>query len=121
MPSLDSQVSLIESAYASCHLDPTDTPYFECHGTGTVAGDSVETSAIANVLNKRNRKKNRPVYIGSVKTNVGHMEASSGLGALIKMVKTLEHLQLAPSLNLEQVNSALDLSHKGLTVLQPVQ
>ena len=118
MPSLDAQVALIESAYASCSLDPQDTAYFECHGTGTIAGDSIETGSIASVLNRYNRGKSRPAHIGSVKTNLGHMEATAGLGALVKVIKMLEHQQIPPNLNIERVNSVLDLTMKKLEVLQ---
>ena len=90
MPSLKAQVSLIQSAYTSCHLDPRNTTYFECHGTDTIAENEIESSAIANVLNEHDRKGYRPAYIESVKTNVDHMEATDDLGALIKVIKMLE-------------------------------
>ncbi|OGM45562.1 hypothetical protein ABOM_006485 [Aspergillus bombycis] len=80
-PDVLSQESLMRTAYSNANIsDISQTPYFECHGTGTAMGDSVEPSAIARVT------KGNSVYIGSVKPNVGHSEGASGITSVIKTV-----------------------------------
>ncbi len=94
-------------------MDPRDTPYVEAHGTGTVAGDTIEIAAIANTF-CRNRKK--PLFVGSVKTNLGHLESASGLAAVIKTVLALENGLIPPHLNFEVPKEGLFLEERNITV-----
>ncbi|KAE8306529.1 hypothetical protein BDV41DRAFT_585593 [Aspergillus transmontanensis] len=90
-PDVLSQECLIRAAYRNANInDISKTTYFECHGTGTVVGDSVELSAIANVT------KGSSVFIGSTKPNVGHSEGSSGITSVIKAVLSLERQVIPP-------------------------
>ncbi|KAL2703944.1 Highly reducing polyketide synthase ClaI [Penicillium crustosum] len=90
-PSVDAQVACIKRAYAKAGIeDYSQTGYLECHGTGTPIGDAVETTAIANVF-AQSRDDSRPLIIGSVKSNIGHSEAASGLSGLIKSVMAIEN------------------------------
>lgn len=76
-PNSAAQEDLIRFAYSSANLDPDDTGYVEAHGTGTLAGDKAEIDAIGKVFGNRNPEN--PLYIGSVKGNIGHLENASGI------------------------------------------
>jgi acyl transferase domain-containing protein len=95
LPSPEAQEALIRSTYAGAGLRFDDTQYFEAHGTGTQAGDPRETSAIGAVF-AENREE--PLYVGSVKTNIGHLEGSSGLAGIIKTVLALESQKIPPNM-----------------------
>jgi acyl transferase domain-containing protein len=116
-PCSDAQRNLIKATYARAGLDPLDTTVVEAHGTGTKIGDPAEARAIGEAMG-RGRKTS--LYVGSVKTNLGHTEAASGLAAVIKMVLALEHRQIPPSLNFEKANPEIDLSGLGLQVRMPL-
>ncbi|KAK3358219.1 hypothetical protein B0T25DRAFT_477401 [Lasiosphaeria hispida] len=113
LPSATAQQALIKSAYAMAGLDPGDTDYFEAHGTGTAAGDPVETSAIAETLGTR-RSPDRPLFIGSIKTNIGHMEGAAGLAGLVKAVYALEKGQIPASLWFDTPNPKIKLDEWNL-------
>ena len=93
LPSGPAQQQLIRSTYASVSLDPSDVGYVEAHGTGTVAGDLTEMDVIEKVF-CTNRK--HPLFVGSIKANVGHLESTSGLAGVIKTLLILEK-SLVPS------------------------
>lgn len=99
LPNGTAQEQLMRSAYASVLLDPCDVGYVEAHGTGTVAGDVTEMDAIERFFCK-NRKY--PLYVGSIKANVGHLESTSGLAGVIKAILVLEKgmVPSTPSLKL---------------------
>ena len=83
MPNRDSQEDLIRSVYSAAGLVTSDTAYVESHGTGTLAGDSAEASALGAVFGHREAAEIRnPVYIGSLKSNIGHLEGASGVVSL---------------------------------------
>ncbi|KAL5040990.1 hypothetical protein BDW71DRAFT_212552 [Aspergillus fruticulosus] len=111
-PSEEAQVALMRDCYRRAGLDYRDTQYLEAHGTGTSTGDPIECRAIATVF-KDSRSPDQPLRIGSVKTNVGHTEAVSGLASLIKVVMALEKGKIPPSINFEKPspNIALDKWH----------
>ena len=98
MPNPDAQERLLESAYADAGVDPRELAYVEAHGTGTVAGDPQEARAIGRVL-ARGRSAGNPLPIGSVKTNVGHLEPASGMAGLLKAVLSLRHRAIPASLH----------------------
>ncbi|KAK2052272.1 ketoacyl-synt-domain-containing protein, partial [Colletotrichum caudatum] len=108
-PSKTAQVSLIKEAYARAGLDPRDTSYVEAHGTGTGAGDPIETSAIAEAMKKPRGPEDEPLWIGSVKANIGHLEAASGIASVVKCVLMMENKVIFPNRNLVKVNSKIDL------------
>ncbi|KAJ0333662.1 hypothetical protein KNSL1_013742, partial [Colletotrichum chrysophilum] len=82
MPTAEAQSSLMNRLYTEAGLDPGATRYFEAHATGTAVGDPIEMSAINSVFSKRLSAEN-PMYVGSVKTNVGHLEGAAGLAGLL--------------------------------------
>ncbi|KID93461.1 ketoacyl-synt-domain-containing protein, partial [Metarhizium majus ARSEF 297] len=100
-PSADGQEGVIRQACARAGLSPADTDYVEAHGTGTAVGDPIEVEAISRVfINDRDR----PISIGSVKTNLGHSEATSGITSVIKVVLAMEKGAIPPTINLETIN-----------------
>ncbi|GFR25333.1 fatty acid synthase, partial [Trichonephila clavata] len=103
-PSYEMQKRLIQEVYEECKLSPSQISYVEAHGTGTIAGDPVEVSAIADVLCSG---REEPLWIGSVKSNMGHAEAASGLCAVIKVLICMEKGMLAPNLHFNKPNLAI--------------
>ncbi|POS74158.1 polyketide synthase-3 [Diaporthe helianthi] len=117
LPDGAAQQDLIRECYERAGLDPRDTAVVEAHGTGTIAGDPIEAKAIGRSFRwEGTGPSGTPVLIASVKTNLGHTEAASGLAALIKMAKSVEYGQVAPSLNFERANPSIDLDALRLEV-----
>ncbi|KAL2166565.1 hypothetical protein VTG60DRAFT_2512 [Thermothelomyces hinnuleus] len=114
-PSGEAQEALVRDCYRRAGLDPAHTAYFEAHGTGTPTGDPIEVAAIASVF-KDSRPDGQPLRIGSVKTNIGHTEAASGVAAVIKVALALEKGQIPPSINFETPNPKLHLNEWKLKV-----
>ncbi|KAK8075464.1 Beta-ketoacyl synthase [Apiospora hydei] len=112
-PSLQAQEALIRGCYAKAGLDPRDTQYFEAHGTGTQAGDTIEAQAIASVFGSRTE----PLLIGSIKTNIGHTEAASGLASIIKTALALKKGVIPPTINFEKPNPKLSLEDWNLSLV----
>ncbi|KAK7936648.1 polyketide synthase [Apiospora aurea] len=101
-PSVDGQVAVIRSAYATSQLEPRDIDYVECHGTGTAIGDPIEVEALRRCFSKDDRGS--PLVIGSVKPNFGHSEAASGLTSVIKVALALRHAKIPPTYGVKQLN-----------------
>ncbi|TMQ02595.1 MAG: acyltransferase domain-containing protein, partial [Deltaproteobacteria bacterium] len=97
-PSSASQAAVVRAACLDAGVSPHDVQYLEAHGTGTIVGDPVEVAAAAAVL-QHGRDANRPLRIGSVKTNIGHAEAAAGIAGLIKVALAIEHRLLPASLH----------------------
>ena len=106
---------MIESTYRSAGLDPLDTAFVEAHGTGTAAGDPVEAEAIARAFNGK-RKADKPLYIGAVKTNIGHLESASGIAALVKTIFVLEEGVIPPNRNFVKPKKEIPLEEWKLKV-----
>lgn len=118
LPSQESQQNLIETVYRSAGIAPEALAFVEAHGTGTKIGDPIEAAAIGEGLGRR---RSAPLPIGSVKSNIGHLEAASGLASLLKASLALEH-RLAPrSLFTEERNTAIAFDELNLSPLtQPL-
>ncbi|KAI8237061.1 Highly reducing polyketide synthase alt5 [Colletotrichum sp. SAR 10_99] len=108
MPTAEAQSSLMNRLYTEAGLDPGATRYFEAHATGTAVGDPIEMSAINSVFSKRLSAEN-PMYVGSVKTNVGHLEGAAGLAGLLKSVYILESGIIPKNLWFEKWNPQVQL------------
>ncbi|KAH8730005.1 hypothetical protein GQ44DRAFT_673662 [Phaeosphaeriaceae sp. PMI808] len=106
-PNPSSQAMLIRQAYARAGLDMWPTRYFEAHGTGTPVGDPIEASAIGSVFDKIRTPSDR-LYIGCVKSNIGHAEGASGLASVIKSVLILENAMIPPNANFERLNPKIE-------------
>ncbi|KAL1850583.1 Type I Iterative PKS [Paecilomyces lecythidis] len=120
-PSQAAQIELMHETYRRAGLNPNDTQYFEAHGTGTPTGDAIEARSIEAVFGPRNTGRTRPLYIGSVKTSLGHTEAASGIAALVKAVLALEKGQIPPNVNFEKPNPKLQLDEWGMKVVTKLQ
>ena len=107
LPSADAQAALLRDVYAGAGLTPEDLVYLEAHGTGTPVGDPLECRAIAEAL-AHHRPQDRPLPIGSIKSNVGHLEPASGLAGLLKALLVLRHGTIPASLHGEPANPAID-------------
>ena len=115
LPNGEAQQHLIHSAYASAMLDPSTIGYVEAHGTGTVAGDTTEIDAITKAFCKARHAKS-PLYVGSIKGNIGHLESTSGLAGLLKAILVLEKGMIPPTPNLEVVKDRIDLKAANIRV-----
>lgn len=102
-PNGPAQEKVIAAALADAGLEPGAVSYVETHGTGTPLGDPIEVRAIGAVL-CRERPVERPLLLGSVKTNVGHLEAAAGIASLAKVVLMLQHGVVPPHLHLSELN-----------------
>ena len=98
VPNGPAQEAVIRAALDDAGLASADIDYVEAHGTGTSLGDPIEVRAIASVFGK-NRDPERPVLIGSVKTNIGHLESAAGIAGVIKVVLALQHGRIPPHLH----------------------
>lgn len=93
------QEKLIRAALANANLTPADIHYMEAHGTGTPLGDPIEVESIARVMKEGHDAVN-PIYLGSVKANIGHLEAAAGISGLIKVIQCMRHRAIPPHLHL---------------------
>ncbi|MDR2124158.1 MAG: SDR family NAD(P)-dependent oxidoreductase [Desulfovibrio sp.] len=115
LPGLKAQTDLLRGIYEYPGIDKSKVAYIEAHGTGTAAGDPVEARAVGEVLGKA-LKGRRPLYIGSVKTNVGHLEPASGTAGLLKAVLVLQHGRIPPNLHFTVPNPHIDFDTLNLRV-----
>lgn len=114
-PSGEAQEQLMREVYAKAHIDPRDTGFVEAHGTGTKVGDPIEAAAIHAVFSE-NRTARQPLYLGSVKSNIGHLEGASGVVAVIKAALMLEKGFILPNINFEKANEAIPLAKWNMKV-----
>ncbi|MDI3287046.1 type I polyketide synthase [Polyangium sp. 15x6] len=97
------QQEVVEKALASAGVAPARVGYVEAHGTGTALGDPIEVQALGTVLGKE-RPKEQPFLLGSVKANIGHLETAAGVASLIKAVLCLQHGEIPAQLHVERLN-----------------
>ncbi|KAI3553359.1 hypothetical protein CABS03_12727 [Colletotrichum abscissum] len=114
-PSGDAQASLSSRVYREAGLNPADTAYVEAHGTGTQVGDREEIASISKVFCEDVGRQD-DLYVGSVKTNVGHLEAASGMAGLLKSILILKHGKIPPNLDFIKPKPSLKLYEKKITI-----
>jgi acyl transferase domain-containing protein/acyl carrier protein len=117
-PSQLSQETLLRDVIARAGIAPRDVSYVEAHGTGTPLGDPIEMQSIVSVLCE-GRAAERPLAVGSVKTNIGHLEAAAGIAGLIKVVLALQHRRIPPHLHLKTLNPLIELN--GAPIVVPTE
>ena len=118
LPSAEAQAALLRTLYARAGVDPETLAFVEAHGTGTRVGDPAEAEAIGTVLGKSRR---RPLPIGSIKSNIGHLEPAAGLAGVMKALLALEHGELPASLHFRTPNPAIAFRDLNIAVAgQPV-
>ena len=113
LPNREAQAALLTQVYDRFGLDPEDLAYVEAHGTGTPAGDPIEAGALGEVLGQ---PRSRPLPIGSVKTNIGHLEAGSGMAGLLKAMLVAERGAIPPSLHCETPNPHIPFGELNLAL-----
>lgn len=116
IPSNDGQADLMRGVLSRSGLCANDIDYIEAHGTGTAVGDPIETAAIGQVYG-RPRTDGLPLAIGSVKTNLGHLEPASGMAGLAKAILVVKNRAVPPSLHMETPNPHIDFSGLNLEVV----
>ncbi|WP_405659863.1 polyketide synthase dehydratase domain-containing protein [Streptomyces sp. NBC_01166] len=109
VPNGSAQRDLIRRTLAEAGVVPAEVGYFEAHGTGTALGDPIEFQAIKDVF-ANDPSRERELRIGSVKSNIGHLEAAAGVAGLIKLVLCLQHGKVPPNLHLNTVNPKIRLA-----------
>src|ERR1700683_323467 len=112
-----SQENVIRAALIKAGVKPNEVDYIEAHGTGTELGDPIEAHALAGVF--VNKKRQNPLIVGSVKTNVGHLESAAGVAGLIKIILSLQHEEIPRHLHFQQMNPHIDW--KNLSVEIPIE
>jgi rifamycin polyketide synthase module 1/2/3 len=105
-PNGKAQEAVIRAALRDAGVAPREVDYLEAHGTGTILGDPIELQAAATVYSD-GREADRPLVVGSVKTNIGHLEAAAGLAGFVKAALALRHREIPASLNFQRLNPAL--------------
>lgn len=115
MPNRDAQISLMQEAYAQARIDPQHTQYVEAHGTGTKIGDPIEVEAIGAAL-AGSGHRSEPLFVGSIKSNIGHLESASGLAGMIKTILCLEKSLIPPNADFENANVDLNLEQRYMKV-----
>jgi acyl transferase domain-containing protein len=114
-PNGPAQTAVIREALRSARVDPSDVSYVECHGTGTALGDPIEVQALARVF-PADAGATAPLRIGSVKANVGHLEAAAGVIGVIKVLLAFEQEALPPQINFEEGNQHIPWADIPITV-----
>jgi phthiocerol/phenolphthiocerol synthesis type-I polyketide synthase C len=117
-PSPAGQYDLLTRAYRDARLSVDDVAYVEAHGTGTAVGDPIEADALGRALGQPRDRARGPLAIGSVKTNIGHLEAAAGLAGLVKTVLALEHRVVPPTLHGDVPNPAIAFDALNLCVVR---
>ncbi|HTI74675.1 MAG TPA: beta-ketoacyl synthase N-terminal-like domain-containing protein, partial [Mycobacterium sp.] len=106
-PNPDAQADVLRKAYKDAGINPRDVDYIEAHGTGTILGDPIEADALGRVVG-RGRAADKPVLLGAVKSNVGHLESAAGAASLAKMALALKNDKIPPSINYAGPNPYID-------------
>lgn len=114
------QQAVIRQALANAGVAATDIDYIEAHGTGTKLGDPIEVNSLKSILLAESDRQ-EVVYLGSVKTNIGHLEAAAGIAGLIKTVLCLHNEAIAPNLHFQQLNPHIDLSETPISIPTALQ
>ncbi|CAF1213775.1 unnamed protein product, partial [Didymodactylos carnosus] len=113
VPSAKGQAKLLSSLYSKTGISPSEVDYIECHGTGTKVGDPVEVAALSQVIGKN---RINDCYMGSVKTNIGHLEGGAGVAGLIKTALILKNKKIPPNLHYSNPRTDIQLQENHFVV-----
>ena len=109
VPSHEAQAELLREVYGRAGIAPAEIDYFEAHGTGTAVGDPLETRAIGEAIG-RHRSRESPLPIGSIKGNIGHLEAAAGMAGLFKALHVLRDRRIPANLHIAKLNPHIDVA-----------
>ncbi len=112
VPNANAQAAVVRAALDAAGLEIDDIAYVEAHGTGTPLGDPIELSSLAEVF----RQRKKPLLVGSVKANMGHLDAAAGMASVIKTMQLLRHGEVPPQLHLVKPNALVDWQRSSLRV-----
>ncbi|MDO6526354.1 SDR family NAD(P)-dependent oxidoreductase [Motilimonas sp. 1_MG-2023] len=119
VPNPNQQASLLKEAWKDAGVEPDSISYIEAHGTGTKLGDPIEVSGLRSAFGESD--KNARCGLGSLKSNLGHLEAAAGIAGLLKVVLSLKNGELPPSINFEKLNSKIEIEDSPFYVVQEHQ
>ena len=114
-PNSHAQQAVIRQALANAGVTASEINYVEAHGTGTPLGDPIELNALKDILISK-RSPEQALYVGSVKTNIGHLEAAAGIAGLIKVVLSIQQQQIPPHLHLKTLNPHITITDTPLSI-----
>jgi amino acid adenylation domain-containing protein len=120
VPGVEGQTAMLRKAYQEAGIDPSHVSYMEAHGTGTPVGDPIEATALGNVL-CQGRESDNKCLVGSVKTNIGHLESGSGIAGFLKAALVLHYDTVPPNLNFETPNPNIPFERLGLEIARELQ
>ncbi|KAK3100179.1 hypothetical protein FSP39_015820 [Pinctada imbricata] len=115
-PSSSQQIKLLEKVFKQNNVCSSTIQYIEAHGTGTSVGDPIETNALGSFFSRQQESRNKKIFIGSVKTNIGHLESAAGVAGLIKILLMMEHGLIVQSLHSEELNPKINFQTFNFTV-----
>ncbi|OGT44580.1 MAG: hypothetical protein A3E82_01680 [Gammaproteobacteria bacterium RIFCSPHIGHO2_12_FULL_38_11] len=116
LPSATAQAALITQVHEQIGLSANDISYVEAHGTGTPVGDPIEAHAIGNAIGKK-RRENNPLLIGSIKSNIGHLETASGLAGILKALLCFKYKMIPATNHFKTPNPNIDFQNLNLSVV----
>ncbi|KAF2074165.1 hypothetical protein CYY_004536 [Polysphondylium violaceum] len=119
-PSMTAQSENIKYALNRSNVNPSDVYYIEAHGTGTPVGDPIEIEALSTIF-KENHSPDNPLYIGSVKSNMGHLESAAGIASIVKVALMLKHRTLVPNIHFDKPNPKIDFENWNIRVVTQVK
>ncbi|SJN59050.1 Phenolphthiocerol synthesis polyketide synthase type I Pks15/1 [Vibrio ruber DSM 16370] len=117
VPNVHAQEEVIRQALKNAGMTPDDIDYIEAHGTGTPLGDPIEVGALTSVFHQP-EVRNRPLWIGSVKSNIGHLEVCAGMASLIKVVLALKNRRIPAHLHFHRPNTHIDWEDTSVQVVR---
>lgn len=114
------QEKLLQKTLKISNIASNEINYIECHGTGTLFGDPIEVNSIINVYGK-NRLENNPLFLGSIKSSIGHLEAAAGVAGVLKVCSFISNKQLAPNLNFSTLNPYIKFNKAPIHIVDTLQ
>lgn len=120
VPNPKAQTELIDNALTKAKIDPSTISYLETHGTGTELGDPIEIRALKNVFEKGSNNK-QSCAIGSIKSNIGHLESAAGFAGIAKVIMQMKHKTLVPSIHAENLNPNIDFANTPFYVQRSLE
>ena len=115
VPSVDQQAAMLAEAYRRAGISPLSVGYIEAHGTGTPVGDPIEAMALGRVLGE-GRTAERALWVGSIKSNLGHVEPASGVAGLAKLALALHHRTIPPNIHFNELNPRIPFGQWNMHV-----